>query len=549
MSEQEKSFKYIYNERLQVPDTDPGFKREREIPPDPTEIFGAQALLEYSQSIYREYEPFFEKWMQEIKDLREKQARPLTDDEKSRINFLKSKPPADIYQMEIDDLTERVERYRKYEPEGCRKDMGDVLFLFLKMQGKEKDPRYEYLKKELQCMFFPDDETVEQLKQYFDENATQLKPIDFWIKVKNKTIPAELLMKFLVVHFERVQEQQKFLERIVPEIKNEFKEAVTEAVEQGLLPASVIQVVDRIDDIQVWLKDELFTLVKDNSQNDATTKLGTFNAWGHVMVNNILFKDSEEDTLRNIKETLFHEFMHELSGRSLSMRHHVDFAKQEFPVLKKVGTQIRQRYTWLNEAITEWLTLKLIGAQYDESDMTQYKGSQSYIKERKELDRLISLGLEEEVILAAYFQNFLSSDQPQEHHGKGFAQLVKSINQIEGQYGFTKLENSFTLDKAVQSLFGPRSGYFSPGAINHETVREQVGNDARIFTIDLSLGIREESVVSQKFSYVVWPIGTGEGTITTNEQVGDLIKELNDLKSQFRPRLSFTFSEQNLTST
>jgi hypothetical protein len=319
-------------------------------------------------------------------------------------------------------------------------------------------------------------------------------------------------------HLENIKRQKTELERITQETKIEFKKSVENAVKNGWLPKSIIEKLSRIDSVTVGLNDVFLDL--------KTTTEATMDGHGRMFVNNDLL---QEKILPRLKQTLFHEFLHELAGKSITI-----FTDSKYDLAtisnRKSGVSIfnsSREYRpnrWLNEAITEWLALELSGYKNLKKG---YKGSESYTVER----------LEKNLVVEAYFENF-SSDQPKERREVYFTKLIQRINQIEGPKGFTKLENQ-QIAVEIEKIF--YHAYINPV----EKVKSETSPDAKFFDITLTIGTDPETVIEKKFVRVIKSIMSDDRpTSSMEEQQKQLSNVLESVKDIFGGKAKISVVER-----
>lgn len=332
-------------------------------------------------------------------------------------------------------------------------------------------------------------------------------------------------------HLESMREQQEQLDGIVAETKERFRSVMEEAVAQGWLPASAETALPRLDDIVVQVKDRLTAM---DSGVLAT------NAQGLITVSNAQLT---AESIPRLKKSLFHEFLHELSGKSITITTTTIDGPRPIEMRRsmqrKSGLVLKNeagaRYEWLNEAVTEWLALRLSGYAGDAGEDGEYAGSTSYPEERRQLDRLLHGGLEERFVTDAYFEN-ITSDQDPARRGRDFAALARRIEQLEGKGGFAKLENEHLMDDVVQRILERVCAFPEEDG---ETLTEDLREGARIFRVVVTTGVQRESQAKRTFSLVARPLSTRKGIISVEDQWNRVKNALDALVESRGSRIAY----------
>ena len=328
----------------------------------------------------------------------------------------------------------------------------------------------------------------------------------------SKEVSAEVLYIVAARNVERLRAQQRELDLLAEEVKTEFSIKVTESVATDLVPEGAKSALLRIENLKVLLVDRL---VDVNSLN-----FGSHSERGVVSISNEFLVDGDRSGLTRI---LFHEFLHELSGKSITISSEVgtDNIGRSAILHRKSGVALTGeqlgQYSpnrWLNEAITEWLALELSGYQGD-LDSVSYKGSSAYPIERAELDRLFSLGLDKALVTKAYFENFIREDNNEnQEKGKYFRELVAAINELESPFGFATIENKHMMYEIENALYDQRV-FLAKDDMLGPALFEGGG---KVFAITVTVGINPETKIVKKFYFACAPIQVMRSTITINEQ-------------------------------
>lgn len=513
--------------RRQVPELDPVYQQARE---RPRKAYSNEVFAYASVGIYeRETETIkrvtdhineLEQELSKIAGSGDETAQRLSESIKRDRAFLENEKPT--------------------EGQHLRKDFINLARELINLMDRPIDDDLKsYVYSEVRYMF-DSEEIRDQLKKYFGDDLKSFTPMGLFVKIVDGSIPNELLCAVAKRHIEHIHEQEKELEKIVTETKQEFKEAVKTAVAENRLPLSAAEALQRIDSVEVTLTDKMKSI--------RSSALGDSADSGEITVNNIQLRPQ---LIPRLKKTLFHEFLHELSGKSVTIMtkteeffygpqkvHDVSHRKSGI-ALHKPNSSVA-RYTWLNEAITEWLAIKLSKYNGDSDKEGGYSGSFSYTEERRELDRLFASGLEEITAAEAYFEN-ISSDHPQAERGKNFAKFIRRINEVEGKYGFAKLENKHTMNEVHNCLYG---NYVFPAERVAEADIASLAPEAKVFRISIAVGIKEETVVRKKFVYIAKPITVADKTLTVEEQWKEISQTLGYLEMRYMPRLKYSVVEE-----
>ncbi|MBP6866189.1 MAG: hypothetical protein KBC12_01445 [Candidatus Pacebacteria bacterium] len=374
---------------------------------------------------------------------------------------------------------------------------------------------------------FVDESTNEELKKYFGEDLSGLTVAGLVSVLRERKLSGDFLAKATERHVAFFEKQESYLEQFAKKTKTEFVEAVTQAVKSGLLPQVAMESLPRIDHVRVVLSDRLTNL--------SSSTLGSVDGSGLVSVDS---QNLQDKSLPQLKKVLFHEFMHELSGKSNSLVQYFDGEIRAFP--KKSGLRLNSLsslpYThnlWINEAVTEWLALELYGSNEitkdNQEDKLAYKGSTSYVTERKGLDRLLDLGLEREIVLNAYFENFFSDSD--EKPGTHFARLIKRINELEGPGSYNRMENQSIMDNVEERL---QQYAFFEGA---EDFPPPTGMSRLLF--EVSIGHRDTTITKRTFVGFV----SENGDVPVGEQLEAKKKFLQQFEEIYKGKIKITFLE------
>lgn len=354
----------------------------------------------------------------------------------------------------------------------------------------------QFLERELADMFYAE-EWEEELKGYFGEEFEKFSPLNIYIKIINHELPADFLYRVAKRHTEQMAERVASAERLVEEYKQEFLQALQNGADQGWLPVDLDRAARRLELVKGRMIDQI--------SRPRSGTLGNHSNDGVIGLSSIQFTQEKKDRLR---KTIFHEFTHEIAGKSIQIQKVKDGDRVTNTRVhdRKQGVSfvphdsLDHRYTWLNEAITEWLAVRLSGYSGDQDD-SSFQGSYSYTAERVELDRLFRSGLEENTVLQAYFEN-IDRTIPLKEQGKHFAHLLKQVNAVEGdQLAFHRLENQSVLNNISYYL---RSEYCYTSS-TYKRVRSEFPPGTESYKLNVTIGHQADSTASIELYFHVLP--------------------------------------------
>lgn len=502
--------------RRQVQETDLVYQEARE------QYKAAHRSNAFASAGVRQYEMNmgdYGKAIEQIKGLKSEMENNIGDKDNEKAQILSSRIEANTKFAE-----EMIEKRGEFLRGSFKELMKNALIL---MMQEGYDSRKKYILEEFNKLFNIS-EIQKEFKNNFGNNFSEATAANFWIKFEKGLISDEFLYAMAKRHEEDIKEQKMQLDKIVGETKVDFKTAVLEAVKKGFLPEITKEVLPRIDSVAVDLSDRF------NSIQLST--MGSNDKFGIISVSN---EQLQENLIPRLKKILYHEFLHELSGKSIVVETRIDDSPNQVNHFfhEKSGVALNKpdlEYSpnrWINEAITEWLAIKLSGYNGNTLE-NSYNGSNSYVIERQELDRLFSLGLEESSVTNAYFENFLS-DQLNENKGQYFVELIKKINDIEGEAGFIRLENKHIMHEVEFEMYNK---YVHPVEDNF-VKKEDSSDETKIFNITISIGTTEQNTITKKFVYIAQP------SISENISIGDqwdqVEKILDYIEKKFNRRVRY----------
>ena len=259
----------------------------------------------------------------------------------------------------------------------------------------------------------------EKISRLIPNPKFAMKEIVILFVTKSNTIDNDLLeeiSRFHVAEFKRKSEEFK---KKVPELVSNFKEIIGRAVSNGWLPVNLESVDKRIQN------ETTFTLFDELIQ-PKLANWGDYNVIeGVVRVRSTL---PEEDWSHVVDHELVHS---SVSGRAIIKNETKNDIFGSVTIHQKLGLgfnnykepQQQFIFSWLNEAVTEGITILLCGGQ----------DSRFYVKERNILKDLISEGMSQELILQAYCETEVS-----EINGvrvPAWKKFIQKLSEIKGGKG------------------------------------------------------------------------------------------------------------------
>ncbi len=357
------------------------------------------------------------------------------------------------------------------------------------------EKRIDFINQELVDMF-SGDPTSKNLSDYLGLTPNQLTADGIRTALKDWSIPFEFLIDALKRHHKHIQERERAAEIFLEKVKANVIVALEKANKEGWLAVVIEKIKKRFN--------HAHTMVMDRLNDPFSTTVAHHETTGVIGVYSEQLIDIEPKTLQ---KNMMHELLHDASGNALKhilssltveSQESGDWKNSvELVVSNKSGVSRKTlegvRFVWLNEAITEWLTLRLSRFSNNKPDsFSNYKGSSSYTDERKELDRLFALGLEENIVLRAFFEDAQvgdGNDQP-----PYFTKLLERINQLEGnQHAFHRLDNKFRLDSWIQ-----KTGIYLRDITDGVDDERDLPEDSVVCTMEVRMGEGEEAFASRR---------------------------------------------------
>lgn len=399
------------------------------------------------------------------------------------------------------------------------------------MLGYEGNKRVDALEEpELSSHFMIPEEFDKELHSVFGDDLSKLSVENLYIAANNGLISDEFIRTMSERHKEFFEAQSEELERFVEEVKADYREQIASAVQEGWLPQQATDALHRIDDVSVILTDKM--------KNLRSSSLGSIDSNGRIRIDSADFVNTNYDRVR---ASLFHEFTHAISGTAYNVLtidggNDKDYYRFE---LNKVGLHVRGHHTWLNEAVTDTISLRLSGfKQVDEQGRELgYKGSETYPNERQDYDRLIEAGLDEALVMEAYFENFVDNAPEGEtseekeirrrrenvESPKAFSRLVKAVNTIEGAGGFLRKQNEYLIDQITR--FAVLVSY-TEGSI---PIKEEREAGDRYFIVTIDMGVNDNTRATKQFYTHFSDRSIGDSVLTVEDQMKKYVVDKLDL--------------------
>jgi len=223
--------------------------------------------------------------------------------------------------------------------------------------------------------------------------------------------------------------QEEFHEK-APYLLATFKEKALEAIKENKLPINQEYLEERIGETRIYLGDNMSLGECVNGDYDLEDG-----------VVRIAYRDN-----KNAQEkTVFHEMIHALSGRTVRLKggnlDHQRFGLG-FSTYDKQGNKNGKQFRWLNEAVTEEITIELSGLDHTYA---------SYSVERKYLHDLYSQGVSKKLIYDAYFENYDPDSKEKVPKWKELISQIKDTHPtIEDRVG--SVEYLKKVEQEIQAL-------------------------------------------------------------------------------------------------
>ncbi len=241
----------------------------------------------------------------------------------------------------------------------------------------------------------------------------------------NKDISDQLFEEMVRVYVNFWEKKQEEFHEKAPYMLAEFKEKTLQAIKENKLPITQELLEERMEDTRIYLADAMS--IGDCTNGDYSVKEG---------VVRVAYRDNEEAQ----KKTVFHEMLHALSGRTVRLQGgDLDHQRNGlgFWVYNSKGNKSGKQFRWLNEAVTEEITIELSEIEPEDA---------AYPRERKYLQELYNQGVSKQLVYEAYFENYDADSQekvpkwkelvhhikdkyPEISDGKGSVEYLKKVEE------------------------------------------------------------------------------------------------------------------------
>ncbi len=270
---------------------------------------------------------------------------------------------------------------------------------------------------------------------------TQQKKTDPMVVVcglfNHNEIPQEMFERMVEARASARIEKQREFEANLPEWLADFRDAAISAVEDGWFPVSIDLLEQRMAELNVYLADSMDIPEDVGGDYDIRT-------------NTIRIFDNEKSIQR---ECLFHEIIHSLGGRTIIDLHREGKEVADSLIhrrgglsfgIKKSDKEEVDRFRWLDEAVTQEISMKLLG----DPQFKAYKEERRYLQEY-----LYEKGVSVDTVYRAYFENYNPDDKEKVPEWK---KLMRAVSQAHFNAGGAKtllfLEKIDNLRRKIQGF-------------------------------------------------------------------------------------------------
>jgi hypothetical protein len=282
--------------RRQVPESDPVYQtqREKDRASEESKIFGVDQLASYER-VTRLYNS------------------TLTQNAElaTQLEHVADKDP-----LLVDGLTKRIEENnkdantflkerREYLRTPFEELMKELNLLFLEPGYENKK---QYVLSHLRTMF-AGTEIRAELKKYFGEDLSKFTVYNVLLKTIDKSLSDELIYRVTRAHVEAVRKEEIRLQEVASKTKVEFKKEILEAVATGYLPKAAEVALERITSLPICLSDTLLSARSLTAGENTSSRV--------IRISN---EELQEDSMPRVRKILFHELMHEISGKSTTVK-------------------------------------------------------------------------------------------------------------------------------------------------------------------------------------------------------------------------------------
>lgn len=247
-------------------------------------------------------------------------------------------------------------------------------------------------------------------------------------------------------------------------------ELLREAVEEQKLPISIRFINERLAALKYIAVDPAQTFFKEK--------------WGDFDERNHIIRLSTDIPKEDRFQAFVHEVIHALSGQIETLA--LDEGSGELEVTEgpyeiangdydqlKSGLALKNKLSWLNEALTEHITHELVGKSY------------AYTNERELLDLIVGHGVPLHALFAAYFEN--NTSEMKGHKFPATGELFGMTNKLFGTGFLMKLDtfiNSFNRDEI-------QSGWCEEGVLKAVALWKDLGDVFPEYVLKFDSGLKK----------------------------------------------------------
>lgn len=322
---------------------------------------------------------------------------------------------------------------------------------------------------------------------------------------------SDLIQRAFNEHRLRLQEQSRQAEALVEQYKTEFLADLQKAMDSGRFP--------RVPNSTLRQRFSLIKGKVHDALNDPIQfTLGMHADDGSIGISSLLLISGDRPAIRS---TLYHEFLHEVSGQSIQVQLRED--RKTYFRNRKIGLAIHhlhapKRFTLINEAVTERLTRQLIRDYHP--DESERDATDAYYEERMVLEALLKHGVSEQSILEAYIEN-IRVDIPPEQRGAAFGKLMREIRVHYGAERFAEVSAGFELKDAAISILRS-TNTVSGGELTELLGRGRVPSHLLIQPIRLQIGKGKAAVFGKTLYFIHQAAPTGKTGEDARKNARDL---------------------------
>lgn len=261
--------------------------------------------------------------------------------------------------------------------------------------------------------------------------------LSFLMRGKRFHLPEQILLPMLEYHEKQVLAKEEKIVKEIDTYRERIAPLLLEASKQGKLPLSPELIKERLSHVTFKVIDEMTARLEE--------------IWGDYEASKHIIRISTGIPPELQWSTFVHEIFHALSGQIEILKSYSDDTTEKLYLTEttKVGVKFsnsgmrdetfstREYLHWLNEALTEQAKLELIDQ------------ATSYANERKLLHLLIESGVPQEMLFAAYFENYDAEKKTGEHRLPKTKELFTTTNEKLGK-GFLMNLNAFIRRNTAQ---------------------------------------------------------------------------------------------------